>query len=57
MDANTRVGTCSGTLLVLLFKINNEELLTTVILAGLGAVVSFGTSVLLKCLMKKITRK
>jgi hypothetical protein len=48
MDGNTRAGMASGTMLVLLFKIDGEELLSTIILAVIGAIASFGASKLLE---------
>lgn len=53
MDSSTRAGTISGTFLVLLFNVNLEELLSTAIIAAVGAVVSFLVSILLKCVFKK----
>jgi hypothetical protein len=47
MDINTKTGTASGTLLVLLLKINLADLLSTALLAAVGATTSFLISVLL----------
>ena len=56
-STNTKAGTAGGLILVLLFKININELLSTAIVAALGAAVSFGVSVLLKYTMKRWNRK
>lgn len=56
-DIDTRTGTIGGTLCVLLFNIQPAQLLTTAILAAIGAFVSFVVSVLCKLLLKWITRK
>lgn len=48
----TVFGTIGGTLLSILANINLEDVTRTVLLATIGAVVSFGVSLLLK----KITR-
>ncbi len=57
LNSNTKTGTICGTLLVLLFKLNGEDLLVSAILAGTGAAVSFLVSVLLKWLMRRLRRK
>src|SRR4051812_40969363 len=44
-DADTRIGTVAGTLLVVLCKIDTEQLLSTIIVAGSGAIASFIVSV------------
>ncbi len=49
---HTASGTFTGTALVLLIQINNAEILKTVLLATLGAVVSYLVSFLLKKLLK-----
>jgi len=48
----TVIGTIGGTLLSIFANINLEDVTRTVLLATIGAVVSFGVSLLLK----KITR-
>jgi hypothetical protein len=50
---NIKNGTVSSTLLVLLFSIDTEELLSTIILAAIGAIVSFIISVLLERVFRK----
>jgi hypothetical protein len=50
---STLVGTAGGTFLSIVPNLNSEDLIKTVILATVGAVVSFSISVLLKYLCKK----
>lgn len=47
------VGTASGTFLSVLPNLNSEDFIRTVILAIIGAVVSYGISILLKKLFRK----
>ena len=54
---NTMAGTAGGTMLVILLHIGGEEILKTVILASIGAVVSFSVSMLLKWMIRKVGRK
>ncbi|MGV3528069.1 MAG: hypothetical protein ACO1OO_04170 [Flavisolibacter sp.] len=46
-----KAGTTGGTLLVVLLNISGEDLLRTTVLAAVGAVVSYGVSWCLKCLL------
>ncbi len=57
LNSNTKTGTVCGTMLVLLFRLNGEDLLVSAILAGTGAAVSFLVSVFLKWLLGRIRRK
>jgi hypothetical protein len=50
-DGSTRAGTAGGTLLVLL-QLMPGEVMKTTLLAFIGAMVSFGTSLLLKYIVK-----
>ena len=50
---NIKNGTIGSTLLVLLFSIDTEEVLSTIILAAIGAIVSFMISVLLERVFRK----
>jgi len=50
---HTLMGTAGGTFLSVLPNLHSEDLLKTVILAALGAIVSFIISMLLKYLIKK----
>ena len=47
-DMNTRAGTVGGLTLVLFMKLDMAMLMETVILAGIGAVVSFSVSVFIE---------
>ena len=50
----TLAGTTGGTLLTVLINIHPEDVLKTVVLACVGAVVSFIISVMMKWAMKKM---
>ncbi|RXR34877.1 hypothetical protein EQG68_02910 [Flavobacterium piscinae] len=50
---STIVGTAGGTFLSIVPNLNSEDLIKTVVLAAVGAVVSFSISVMLKYLCKK----
>ncbi|WP_225738102.1 hypothetical protein [Flavobacterium sp. PL002] len=50
---STKVNTAGGTLLSLVPHLHSEDVLKTVVLAFVGAVVSFTVSLLLKIIMKK----
>jgi hypothetical protein len=53
-DSNsTVIGTAGGTFLSVLPNLHSEDILKTVILATLGAIVSFIISLLLKFFIKK----
>jgi mannitol-specific phosphotransferase system IIBC component len=56
-DTDTLSGTLGGTMLVLLYSINPAELLSTVIVAAAGALVSFAVSVLCKSIWQKTGKK
>ena len=56
-NTNTVAGTIGGTLLVLCMKINVDDILNNALLAGIGAVVSFGVSLIMKAIIKKFSRK
>jgi len=47
------VGTASGTFLSVLPNLHSEDILNTIVLAILGAIVSFGITILLKKLVRK----
>lgn len=47
------IGTASGTFLSVLANLHSEDLLKTIVLAIIGAVVSFAISILLKKLVRK----
>lgn len=52
-DHSTTAGTLSGTVLTVASQIESEDYLKTIILASVGAIVSFSISLLLKWLLKK----
>jgi hypothetical protein len=47
------IGTASGTFLSVLPNLNSEDVLKTVVLAAIGAVVSFVLSMVFKFIVKK----
>jgi mannitol-specific phosphotransferase system IIBC component len=49
----TLLGTVSGTVLTIVVNISSSDIIQTVVLASLGAVVSFSVSLLLKRIFKK----
>lgn len=55
-DNTTRRGTAGGTLLTILGNINSEDILKTIVLAAVGAVVSFVVTLLLKTVAKRIKK-
>lgn len=50
-DMTTKAGTVGGTFLTVVGNIHQDDLLKTVVLAAIGAVVSFGVTVLLKVIV------
>lgn len=55
-DNTTKRGTAGGTLLTILGNITSEDIIKTAILAAVGAVVSFGITLLCKLLIKRIKK-
>ena len=53
IESGTILGTVSGTVLTVVMNIGSSDIIETVVLAALGAVVSFSVSLLLKWLVKK----
>ena len=49
----TLMGTAGGTFLRVVPNLNSEDVLKTVLLAAVGAIVSFGISMVLKFVIKK----
>jgi hypothetical protein len=49
---HTKTTTIGGTLLVLLANINSSDIIKTVVLTMIGAVVSYSMSVLIKAVVK-----
>jgi mannitol-specific phosphotransferase system IIBC component len=56
IESGTILGTVSGTVLTVAVNVGSSDILKTVILASLGAVVSFSVSLLLKWLVKKFKK-
>jgi uncharacterized membrane protein (DUF4010 family) len=56
-DLSARAGTAGGIILALLLQLSTEELLKTMILAAVGAIVSFTVSKTLKWLWKNFHHK
>jgi ABC-type phosphate/phosphonate transport system permease subunit len=52
-DVNTRTNTFVGTVLTIFVNIQIEDLMQTIILAAVGAIVSFLVSIALKVLKNK----
>ena len=57
IDANTITGTFAGTLLVLFARVDTTQLFSTIILAGVGAAVSFLVSIGCRYVWKKINER
>jgi mannitol-specific phosphotransferase system IIBC component len=55
-DNSMKAGTAGGTLLTIIVNIKSTDLLKTAILAAVGAVVSFGVTLLLKFLIKRFKK-
>ncbi len=53
MDNGTKAGTLGGTFLTIIVNIKGEDVLKTIVLAGIGAVVSFFVSITLQYLTKR----
>lgn len=55
-DNTTKAGTASGTLLTIFANITSDDILKTVILAAIGAAVSFTVTIFLKALIKRLKK-
>lgn len=55
-DNTTKAGTAGGTLLTIFANITSEDIIKTIILAAIGAVVSFGVTLSLKLLIKRLKK-
>lgn len=55
-DNSTKAGTLGGTMLTILVNIKSEDLLKTAILAAVGAIVSFGITLILKLLIRRLKK-
>jgi len=56
MTPASKAGTAGGILTILLVNINSAEILKTVALATIGAVVSFAVSMLLKWMVRQVKK-
>lgn len=54
IESGTILATVSGTVLTIAVNVGSSDIIKTVILAALGAIVSFSVSVLLKWIVKKL---
>ena len=54
IESGTILGTVSGTVLTIAVNVGSSDIIKTVILAAMGAIVSFSVSVLLKWILKKM---
>lgn len=55
-DSTTKAGTAGGTLLTIFANITSEDVIKTIILAGIGAAVSFTVTVFLKVIIKRFKK-
>jgi mannitol-specific phosphotransferase system IIBC component len=55
-DNTTKAGTASGTLLTIFANISSEDIIKTIILAAVGAAVSFGVTIFLKKIIKRLKK-
>jgi hypothetical protein len=56
IENGTILVTVCGTVLTVLVNIGSSDIIKTVVLAALGAVVSFSVSLLLKWLVKRLNK-
>lgn len=56
-NISLKSGTLGGTFLSILPNLNLGHFLETILLASIGAVVSFSVSLLLKCILRKYFKK
>lgn len=55
-DHTTKAGTVGGTLLTVFANISGEDVCKTIVLAALGAIVSFGVTIFLKAMIKRLKK-
>lgn len=55
-DIHTKAGAASGALLTIFANIRSEDLVKTVVLAAIGAAVSFSITLLLKVVIKHLRK-
>ena len=53
MKNETLYGTAGGTLLSILPVIHSQDVIKTMVLAAIGAIISFSVSMVLKCIIRK----
>lgn len=56
IDNTVTAGTAGGTLLTIIVNINSADVLKTIVLATVGAVVSFAVTLLLKTILKRLKK-
>jgi mannitol-specific phosphotransferase system IIBC component len=57
MDNSTRAGTAGGTFLAFIANLGKDDILKTMVLTMIGAVVSFVVSIGLQCIVGRIRKK
>jgi mannitol-specific phosphotransferase system IIBC component len=57
MDNSTRAGTAGGTFLAFMANLGKEDILKTVVLTIIGAIVSFVVSIVLQCIVSRFKKK
>ena len=55
-DNTTKAGTAGGTLLTIFANISSEDIIKTIILAAVGAAVSFVVTIFLKVIVKRLKK-
>ena len=55
-NTGTKAGTIGGTLLTIIYNIRTEDVVKTIVLASIGAIVSFVVSLSLKILFKRFKK-
>jgi len=55
-DNTTKAGTAGGTLLTIFSNISSADVIKTIILAAIGAAVSFTVTIFLKALIKRFKK-
>lgn len=55
-DTGTKAGTIGGTFLTIAANIQNGDVLKTIVLAAIGAIVSFSVSLMMKLLILKLRK-
>ncbi|MEO7264586.1 MAG: hypothetical protein ABIW38_06710 [Ferruginibacter sp.] len=57
IDGSTKAGTIGGTLLILFINVSSAEIGKTMVMAGVGAIVSFSVSMVLRRIVRYIQKK